>query len=568
MMTTTVPTTTTTQRFGDEEIAVHFRAPAEGPGMLYYAPFAPGERVENGILCEQDVPVTLRDGTVIYTDVYRPVNATDLPAIVAWSPYGKRHGFAPKGEQSFLALGVPPGASSEMAKFEGPDPAYWCHHGYAVLNPDARGAGASQGDLLCVGTQDGRDAADFIEWTAAQPWSNGKVGMAGNSWLAMAQWYTAAEKPPHLACIAPWEGCSDVYREFICTGGIPEPGFNEFLLSGLRGPGRVEDYIAMLREHPLMNAYWEDKVARFEDIEIPAYITAGWSHFHLRGALEGFRRIASPRKWLRIHRDFEWPDAVTPAHLEDLRRFFDRYLKDVHNGWEMTPRVRIDVMDAEDIDFQQYRPEREFPLARTDYQKLFINSPATLSREPAPERSSVSYDAAGGSVTFDIRFDEETEITGYLKLRLWVEAQGSDDMDLFVAIQKLDRDGNFRPTRVLGEPYPGTPGLMRVSHRELDPRLSTPDHPFHTHRNEQRLAPGEVVPVEIEIYPTSRIWHAGEQLRVLLSGHYHREGWFEPFAWETRNQGRHVIHFGGDYDSHLLAPVIPPKLASDGYRFR
>jgi len=234
----------------------------------------------------------------------------------------------------------------------------------------------------------------------------------------------------------------------------------------------------------------------------------------------------------------------------------------------MTPRVRIDVMDAEDIDYQRYRPENEFPLARTDYRKLFLDSPGSLSYEQAPRRSSVSYDAQTGSAAFDFHFDEETEITGYLKLRLWVEAQGSNDMDLFIAIQKLDGAGKFLPTRVLGEPYPGTPGLMRVSHREIDPERSTPDHPYHTHRAEQLLTPGEVVPVEIEIYPTSRIWHAGEQLRVLVSGHYHREGWFEPFSWETRNQGTHVIHFGGDYDSHLLIPVIPPKLTSGDYRLR
>ncbi len=559
---------TTVQRFGDEEIAVRFRQPLEGPGMLYFAPFEPGTRVENGILCEQDVPVMLRDGAVVYTDVYRPVDATDLPAIVAWSPYGKRHGFAPKGAQAFLALGVPPGTASPMAKFEGPDPAYWCHRGYAVLNPDARGAGNSQGDVLCVGTQDGKDAYDFIEWVAAQDWSNGKVGMAGNSWLAMVQWYTAAEKPPHLTCIAPWEGCSDVYREFICTGGIPEPGFNEFLLSGFRGPGRVEDYVAMLREHPLMNGYWEDKVARFGDIEVPAYITAGWSHFHLRGSIEAFRRIASPRKWLRVHRDFEWPDAVMPEHLEDLRRFFDRYLKDIHNGWEMTPRVRIDVMDARDVDYQIERPEAEFPLARTQYQKLYLDSGGRLSREPVPAEASVNYDAAAGEASFSITFNTETEITGYLKLRLWIEAQGSNDADLFIAIQKLDQSGNFLPTLVLNEPYPGTPGLMRLSHRELDEKLSTPDHPVHTHRREELLRPGEIVPVDIEIYPTSRIWHAGEQLRVLVSGHYVREGWFEPFEWELRNRGSHVIHMGGRYDSYLLVPVVPPKLSSDGYAFR
>lgn len=553
------------ESFAEGEVDVHYRTSEEGPGMLYYAHFAPGVHVENGILCEQDVPVTLRDGTVIYTDVYRPEGATDVPAIVAWSPYGKRHGYAPKGRQAFLALGVPPGTTSPMAKFEGPDPAYWCHLGYAVVNPDARGAGHSEGNLLCVGTQDGRDAYDLIEWVAAQTWSNGKVGMSGNSWLAMVQWYTAAEKPPHLACIAPFEGCSDVYREFICTGGIPEPGFNEFLLSGLRSESLIEDWVAMARTYPLMNPYWDDKVARFEDIEVPAYITGGWSHFHLRGATEAFRRIASPRKWLRIHRDFEWPDAVDPQTLEDLRRFFDRYLKDIRNGWEMTPRVRLDVMDAYDVDFATRRAEGEFPLARTVYTPLYLAPHGRLSPETVEVESSVSYDAAAGETTFDVTFEHETEVTGYLKLRLWVEAQGSEDMDLFVAVQKLDRDGRFVPTLVLGEPYPGTPGLMRVSHRELDESLSTPDHPHHTHRHEQLLGAGEVVSVEVEIYPTSRIWHPGEQLRVVVSGRYQRHGWFEPFAWDTRNRGRHVIHLGGPYDSHLLVPIVPPRLSADGY---
>ncbi len=93
-----------------------------------------------------------------------------------------------------------------MARFEGPDPAYWCKQGYAVVNADSRGAGHSEGNLVVWGEQDGRDGADVIEWIASQVWSNGKVGMFGNSGLAMCQWWIAAEQPPGLACIAPWEG--------------------------------------------------------------------------------------------------------------------------------------------------------------------------------------------------------------------------------------------------------------------------------------------------------------------------------------------------------------------------
>ncbi len=90
-------------------------------------------------------------------------------------------------------MGVPEGALSPGAKFEGPDPAYWCHHGYAVINPDSRGVGNSEGDIAFWGTGDGEDGYDLIEWVAAQEWCNGRVGMAGNSWLAIAQWYIAAE---------------------------------------------------------------------------------------------------------------------------------------------------------------------------------------------------------------------------------------------------------------------------------------------------------------------------------------------------------------------------------------
>ncbi len=557
------------RKFGDEEIEVIYRPSSKKSGaMTFYDSFGPGVTVVEGIIYERDVAVPLRDGTIIYTDIYRPEGATNLPAIVAWSPFGKRSGYATT--PIFLDMFVPPGTVSRMAKFESPDPAYWCYQGYAVINPDARGSGNSQGDIACFGTQEGRDCADLIEWVAARDWSNGKVGMSGNSWVAMVQWYTAAERPPHLTCIAPWEGTSDIYREFITIGGIPEIGFNSWLVGALMGPGHVEDYVAMIHKYPLMNGYWEDKIPRFEDIDIPVYATAGWSHFHLHGSIEAFRRVASQKVWLRVHRDFEWPDARDPQNIEDLRRFFDRYLKGIHNGWEMTPRVRLDVMDAGNIDYQVGRPEKEFPLARTQYKKLFLDAKTgQLSPNPVKQKSLTRYEATKGLAAFTIKFDEDTEITGYMKLRLWVEADGANDMDLFVTVQKLDEKGELAPTLVLGEPHPGSPGLLRVSHRELDKERSTPYQPFLTHRREQLLKANEIVPVEIEIWPSSKIWHEGQQLRVLVSGHYVRhEGWFEPFKWDLRNKGKHIIHTGGKYDSHLLVPVIPPKLKTNTYLSR
>jgi hypothetical protein len=539
----------------------------EGAGHGFCSPFNQRTYLaEDGILCEQDVPVTLRDGIVIYTDIYRPVGQTNIPAIVAWSYFGKRPG---DGFDEWQIIGVPPGTVSRMAKFEAPDPAYWCRYGYAVANVDPRGVGHSQGNVNMFGTQDGRDGYDFIEWIATQHWCNGKVGMGGNSGVAMTQWRIAAEQPPHLACIAPWEGTGDLYRESLYEGGIPALGFNDFIVGSLTGTGYVDDTAAMATEHPFLDVYWEDKIPKWRNIRIPVSTTVCWNHFHLRGSMEGFRRIRSTKKWLRAHREFEWPDTFSTAGIQDLKLFYDRYLKDIRNGWELTPRVRLEVMDAYEYDFQTNRAEKEFPLARTQYRKLYIDAAkGALSFVPVAAESKVSYEAETGSTTFDIRFEEETEITGFMKLRLWVEAAGNDDMDLFIAIRKLDEHGNWLPVNVLGEPHPGAWGKMRVSRRELDEKLSTDFQPVQAHRRDQMLKAGEIVPVEIEIWPHSRIWHKGQQLQVLVSGHYIREGWFEPFSWELNNKGKHVIHSGGKYDSYLQVPVIPPRYRAGDYVYR
>jgi predicted acyl esterase len=89
------------------------------------------------------------------------------------------------------------------------------------------------------------------------------------------------------------------------------------------------------------------------------------------------------------------------------------------------------------------------------------------------------------------------------------------------------------------------------------------------HRKEEELKPGKIVPVDNEIRPHSRIWHKGQQLQVLVSGHYIREGWFEPFSRGLNNKGKHVIYLGGGkYDSHLQIPVIPPRYQAGDYVYR
>ena len=98
------------------------------------------------IVFERDVPVALRDGVVIYVDIFRPNDSAKHPAIIAWSPYGKEIGGQHLDDVPGRS-GVPFEATSGLEKFEAPDPAYWTAHGYAVINPDTRGAYNSGGCL-------------------------------------------------------------------------------------------------------------------------------------------------------------------------------------------------------------------------------------------------------------------------------------------------------------------------------------------------------------------------------------------------------------------------------------
>lgn len=524
--------------------------------------------VRPGIICEQDVAVPMRDGVVLYADIFRPADGSvKVPAVLAWSNYGKRpNEYRPESLKAYTP-GVPAGAVSESAKFEAADPEYWVSNGYAVVNVDIRGIGYSGGYHEQFGKQDARDGYDFVEWCAGQAWCNGKVAMAGSSALAISQWHIAAEQPPHLACIAPWEGMSDMYRESLYEGGIPCIQFTNFATAGACGLMGIDDQGGMAERYPLMNAYWEDKIPDFSKVTVPAYVTAGWNHFHLRGSINGWRKIASEQKWLRAHREFEWPDFYSAKYLPELKAFFDRYCKGIRNGWESTPRVRIEVQDRFDESWQIDRPEREFPLARTRYQKLFLNAAArSLQVQNPSEEAEVGYDANEGLVEFDYTFSRDTELTGYMKLCTWVEARGHDDMDLFVTVKKLSRTGIEQPITIFDgtAPHPGAWGKLRVSHRELDPELSSDFQPVQAHRREQKLSLGEIVPIDVEINPTSRIWHAGETLRLQIAGRYIRDShWIEPLVWETDNAGEHVVHAGGRYESFLQIPVIPAKYDDD-----
>jgi hypothetical protein len=149
-----------------------------------------------------------------------------------------------------------------------------------------------------------------------------------------------------------------------------------------------------------------------------------------------------------------------------------------------------------------------------------------------------------------------------MKLRLWLQAEGASDADLFVAIQKLDAAGT--PVGFTFYAFydngPVALGWLRASHRALDPRRSTAWQPVHPHDHEEPLPAGEAVALEIEIWPSATLFREGESLRLIVQGTdvYTDALPNLPFArhQRTRNAGTHVLHSGGPYDAHLLVPVV------------
>lgn len=193
------------QNFDGEEIEVIYRnarPPEEEP--WFFPPVSQTSDVVDDIIVERDVFVKMRGGNVIHVDINRPDDTKRVPAIIAWSSAGKYYNYNRKGGSGGM---IPEGACSDLMKQEGPDPGFWCRYGYAVVNPDPPGVNNVEGDIKFSGPSDAEDCYDLIEWLAAQPWCNGRVGMHGTAFAGISEWFVAALRPPHLVCIAPWEAC-------------------------------------------------------------------------------------------------------------------------------------------------------------------------------------------------------------------------------------------------------------------------------------------------------------------------------------------------------------------------
>jgi putative CocE/NonD family hydrolase len=405
--------------------------------------------------------------------------------------------------------------------------------------------------------------------------------------------------------MVPWEGRADQYRDATYHGGIFGQGFvtnwftthmaHHLLGRAYRNnPDAFQiNFLWFLMRHSLDTGAFRPMQAQWDRIEVPFLAAGNWSGSmgqHLRGATEGFMRAASKHKKLRLHAGTHYHAFYSDDGRNDQLRFLDYWLKDIETGAMDEPPVKLAIRHGNNA--FEWRYESEWPIARTQWTKLYFDLDSTektpasvqgrLAREAPARVGSHTYPASGAtraghasssstSLAMGLArsgislqtdpFPEDTEITGPLAAVLWVSSD-TEDMDVFLTVRNIDPNGNdvFEDGQQ-GQPIPITKGWLRASHRDLDPELSLPYRPYHRHVERKELEPGEVVRLDIEIWPTSMVFKKGHQLRLDVQPrdgigsapftHYHAD----------YNVGANTIHSGPGMESYLLVPVIPPRQA-------
>ena len=559
-----------------------------------------------------DVPIRMDDGLELRADIFLPDAEGRYPAILSYGPYGKGLAFQDgyKTAWEIMARENPDalaGSSNKYQNWEVVDPEKWVPDGYAVIRIDSRGAGRSPGYLAHNNARETKDIHDCIEWTAVQPWCSGKVGMNGISYYASNQWRAAAAQPPHLAAICAWEGWNDAYRESARHGGIicsfrknwqdmqvktvqhgqGERGAKSRVTGELVcGPETLseeelkqnrEDMWQSFLSREMDDVYYRERSADLSKVKVPLLSAANWGGqgLHTRGNFEGFAGASSKDKWLEVHGGSHWAPFYTDYGVKLQKRFFDFYLKGAANGWDKTPRVLLNVRHPGEKFVQ--RQENEWPLARTQWTKLYLD-PKTdgLTRQAPAGNEDITYDPMGNGVTFSMVAEKTTEITGPSALKIKVSSE-TTDADLFVVLRVFDPQG--KEVLFQGALDPKTPvaqGWLRASHRKLDPKKTLPHRPYHTHDEKQPLTPGKPVDLDIEIWPTCIVVPKGYRIALSIRGRdyehddaaatlsnmKHPMKGCGPFTHDDETDRPPAI-FGGKVTLHfedkpyLLLPIIP-----------
>jgi uncharacterized protein len=513
--------------------------------------------------------VPMRDGTRLAVDVVRPtfhgrVATERLPVVWTHTRY----------QRAFYDISF-----EGMKVYSAADADDWLgevvRHGYVVAAVDARGTGASFGTYRGWFTSDEtRDGYDVTEWLAAQPWSNGNVGMYGRSYLGFTQYLAASQKPPHLKAIFPEMAGTDVY-DLIYHGGIFHGRFIEawthMVRQGDNDPFNVpvdEDHDLSLLKAALEQHRANRNVAFLfaglpfrDDVDprtgvpvyrdwtpitylpeirasrIPVYYLAGWYDRYVRDETILFNNLSQldqPQRlsigpWthtMMTHFDF------AAEHL----RWWDYWLKGIDNGILKEAPVHYYVVGAPEA--TAWRSAKRWPLP-TEKRTPFWMGPQRLLDRVAPKdskngRDELKVDDSVG-VAHDPRWGLEqmipemsahdaksltwntpplpaaVEVTGHPVAHLWISSSAAD-ADVFIYLEEVDPDGR---SHYVSE------GMLRASNRATgDPGYNTIGLPYHPglRRDQKPLVPGEPVELAIDLYPTSRLFAAGHRIRITVAG--------------------------------------------------
>jgi predicted acyl esterase len=524
------------------------------------------------IAIDWNVPVRVRDGTILRVNVFRPRASGAVPVIMSAHPYGKdkipARTWSRRSPSLQARLVSQPHRMriSALTSWEAPDPAFWTSQGYAVVNADLRGGGTSEGVGDLFSDAEARDYYDLIEWAGAQSWSNGRVGLDGVSYLAISQYKVAALRPPALAAICPWEGLSDLYRDFAYPGGVREDGFSVLWSRLTSRSARVSTSLRdEMLKRPERDSWYASHTPDLARIEVPMLVCASFSDhsLHTRGSFEAFRRAGSKRKKLYTHRDGKWcayyGDDATRARL----RFFDCTLKGLDNGWDQEPAVRLAITEA-GPDPVAIVQEASWPPQDLVGRTLRLDArTGHMTEDGAPlDPASAGFDVTRGVVSFTWTIPEALDVIGPMALLLHVQMRGADDVLLFARVRKM-RSGS----ETVFEGSYGcsgdvvSKGWQRAAHRELDPDLSSPEQPVHSHRRAEPLLPGEIVPVHIALRPHATRFRKGDELRLEIRGHWpvSDDPRFKPFPadYQSSPAGFCVLSTGPDACSSLLIGTRP-----------
>jgi predicted acyl esterase len=530
------------------------------PPVEVYEPAAGSVRVLH------DVPVAVSDGTVLRVNVVLPAEEGRFPVLLSTHPYGKDNLPRRRGrgwQVSFLYRMLRQTSRvrfSSLTGWEAPDPAWWTGHGYAVASCDLRGAGTSQGTASLFSDHEAHDVHDVVEWAAAQPWSTGAVGLLGVSYLAISQWKAAALHPPHLKAACPWEGFTDAYRDLTYPGGIAEHGFTWLWTQSLRRVRMSYRLTDEQRRHPLRDDWWQSLVPDLAKITVPMLVCGSFSDndLHGRGSFRGFERVSSAERFLFTHRSGKWAAFYSDDARAAQLRFFDRYLRG--RDVPALPRVRLEIREARDV-IASVREEGAWPLGRTQWTPLYLTGEG-LATDPPGTAGQITFAMASQGACWEWTLPRDTEITGPMALRLFVEAHDGDDVNLFAGVEKwrgrsyvpFEGSYGFGRDRV-------TTGWQKASLRALDEQASRPFDPVPACTARQPLAPGQVVAVDIALGPSATLFRGGETLRLVVAGRWlwprnPLTGQF-PGAYEKSRPGRCALHWGPGRHARLLVPVIP-----------